>query len=897
MAVQPVGLTSEESYLLSIIQDESGIDLAEFLWEDPNADNEEKVFRCWDFQYAWWRDIFANGKKVTDKTRVVDACARSVGKTMSIILRAWAFPLQHPGSEMVVTAPELIHLDPLTSRIEDRIKETRITRELLPKRVGLGFKHRPFAVNFVNGAKLLGRIPQRDGRGMKGTHPLKLEMDECFPADTLVLTSHGYKAIAEITAGELVWTHRNRWRRVVKVFDRGFQDMVQVRGQGHPGLVCSASHKFWVSEEQVVLVLSTDVNGRPSRKRSRVVSEPTFVPANDLRQGFFWATPSRLDFMRHVPNMVGVGHSPDEIWEHQLDVFSEDWAWLCGLWVAEGSAGDTQCTWSVHNDEVAEVSRRMIRLGIPYAAYPLGACTNITVYSSRLCEYMTGHFGKGAHNKRLPMWLLRLKRRRWRRACFEGAVFGDGNTFQNGWTYTTVSKELALGISLLATSLDYQGVGVHLTDAQHLAPSVVRGREIRRGCWYQVRVSRVSNETYVYDKKRWGRVREVQALEQMHCYDLEVEEDHSFVVENIVVSNSQDYPHAGWVETTETLLHGKQDAQWRAHGVSRGVRDDFFSKSQPNSGWTVHRLTAMHRSTWSDAERQSKIEEYGSRNSPDYKRNLLGEHGDATNPLFVLHRLMAAVDDDPGSEYNEQIFYLRRVTEEMIREQPLELLIDPPKSHTAWKNTWAGMDIGLTSAPSEILVWGEETLKGQVDVVLRLLARFHLERVSSPDQRKIVEMLFEHYNLRLLTLDRGGMGLPIFQEIQSHAPKLLERVKAYTADENVVVGYDAHEDWENPDDFEIKRRAKEHGYDLLRTFVDKKRFILPWDRDLLTEWQGQTWTPDRSETNPYGRKIFSRGKFHTLDAAAMMILGKELSLLEQLQEAKKESELVPLIVL
>lgn len=538
MAVQPVGLTSEEAYLVALIQDESGIDLAEFLWEDNQASNDEQIFRCWDFQYAWWRDTFAKGKQVHNKTRVIDACGRTVGKTQSIIVRAWSFPIQHPGAEMVVTAPELIHLDPLTSRIEDRIKETRITRELLPKKVGLGFKHRPFHVNFVNGSKILGRIPQRDGRGMKGLHPLRLELDE-----------------------------------------------------------------------------------------------------------------------------------------------------------------------------------------------------------------------------------------------------------------------------------------------------------------------------------------------------------------------GQDFPRAGWVEVTETLLHGKENAQWRAHGVSRGVRDEFFSKSQPNSGWVVHQITGMHRPTWSDAERQSKIEEYGSRNSADYKRNILGEHGDATNPLFVLHRLMATVDDNPGSEYNERIFYLRRITEEMLREQPLEFMVDPPKSHGAWKNTWAGMDIGLTSAPSEILVWGEETIKGQPDVLLRLLARFHLERVSSPDQRRIVELLFQHYNLRMLTLDRGGMGLPIYQEIQSHAPHLLERVKAYTADENVVVGYEPHEDWEDPEDFEIKKRAKEYGYDLLRVYVDKSRFILPWDRDLLTEWQGQTWTPERSETNPYGRKIFSRGKFHTLDAAAMMILGKELELLETLQKVKTEHELVPLIVL
>ena len=170
MAIKPKArLTEAESYLVAIIQDLSGIDLAEFLWEDQLADNPEKIFRCWDFQYAWWRD---------SSTLVIDQCGRAIGKTMSIIVRGWAFGIQHPGAEMVVTAPELVHLQPLTSRIEDRIKETRLTKELLPNRTGHGFKHRPFQVDFVNGAKILGRIPQRDGKGVKGLHPLRLEMDE-----------------------------------------------------------------------------------------------------------------------------------------------------------------------------------------------------------------------------------------------------------------------------------------------------------------------------------------------------------------------------------------------------------------------------------------------------------------------------------------------------------------------------------------------------------------------------------------------------------------------------------------------------------------------------------------------------------------------------------------------
>jgi hypothetical protein len=303
----------------------------------------------------------------------------------------------------------------------------------------------------------------------------------------------------------------------------------------------------------------------------------------------------------------------------------------------------------------------------------------------------------------------------------------------------------------------------------------------------------------------------------------------------------------------------------------------------------------MHRPTWSDQERDDKIEAYGSRDSPDYKRNILGQHGDATNPLFVLHRLMATVDDDRASEYNEDVYYYRRVSDEMRRNQPIEYLIDIPGSHKKWKHTWAGMDVGMTNHPSEILVFGEEIKKGTADVILRLLSRIHLERIRSADQRKVVELLFGVYDFRLFTLDRTGLGLPLYQELQDGAPKLMSRIKGYTADQKLLVGWEDHEDWEDPEDYEIKRQAKEYGYDMLRTLVDQKRVILPFDRELLGEWQGQTWTRQQSETTAYGKKTFARGQFHTLDAAAMMVVGKELMTLETLKKLKKEPEIVPLM--
>lgn len=867
-------LSDDEKDLLAILTDPSGVDQAEFLWYA--ADHKDGCFRPWPFQEKWWRD---------ESPLILNCCARSIGKTLGIQVRACVFPILFPGQEMVITAPIGGLLQPLTDLVDTRLLGTRFYRELLVDNAQNGITHRPFLAKFRNGARIMGKIPQRSGVGIKGTHPVKLEMDECFPAGTLVLTKTGYKAIEKIEIGEYVWTHKSRWKKVIKTFDRGFRDMVKINGMGHEGLVCSANHKFWVMEEQISLVPSVDANGRGSVKKAKTLTEPSMVPASELGNGFLWATPSRLNGSNHVPSMVPVGTSPGGSWEHKIDVLSEEWAWLCGLWVAEGSAGPTQCTWSIHDDEVDEVTSVMNRVSIPYSAYSqkTSKCTNITVYSPELCKYMNGHFHKGAHNKRVPMWVLRSKRRPWRQSFFDGAVYGDGNDFQNGWNYTTVSKELALGMSMLATSLDYEGVGIHFNETRHLKPSIIRGREVKRGCNYHIRISNESNETFVYDKKRWRRIRSVEHLDkQQYCYDIEVEEDHSFVVETIVCSNSQDYPDKGWTEIIETLKKAHKGATWLAHGVTRGVHDKFYEYSQPASDWKVWTITAMSRPTWTDEERQEKIRMYGSIDHPDYRRNVRGLHGDTQNPLFVLRRLAKCFDLDHVSDYNQSEYFSAKISTEMIEDNGgdiLNIAANVPAAHSTYKVVWAGMDVGYVRDPSEILVFSE--MKGKTKdapSILKLVARFHLDRVANPQQAALVKWIIEYYNIAGFSLDKTGAGLPLFQDLQEMLDaKHLTKIKGYNFSEKVIAGFDESVDLEEFDgdkiaDAALKKNVLDYSTDLLRLYVDQRRLQMPNDEEVLKEFQGQTWRSITPTTTGQTR-AYSKGVFHALDAARMAVLG------------------------
>jgi hypothetical protein len=181
-------LTEEEMALFAILSDPSGLDQAEFLWHAPEHEETHGCWRAWDFQHPWFRCM---------DQKTIDQCARSVGKSLSIAIRACAFPLLYAGEELLITAPEGNFLDSITDLIETKLTSTKLYTELLKKTAASnGIKHRPFHVNYKNNSRMMGRLPQRDGRGVKGQHPLWVEQDEAsdYPEKGWVELAPAFKA-------------------------------------------------------------------------------------------------------------------------------------------------------------------------------------------------------------------------------------------------------------------------------------------------------------------------------------------------------------------------------------------------------------------------------------------------------------------------------------------------------------------------------------------------------------------------------------------------------------------------------------------------------------------------------------------------------------------------------
>lgn len=869
MSAIPV-LTDEECYLAALLEDETGIDLAELTWVDE--EQPDRCYRVWDFQWPLYHcnDVYQ-----------IDQMARGLGKSVGIVMRAFAFPLVHPGAEMLITAPELNHLRLITDKVENLLLYTRLGQALRPPTKGGGINHQPqFQCTFINGARIFSRLPNKTGRGVKG----------CIAEGTLVLTRQGQKPIEQIAIGDEVWTHEGRWKPVTWVVEANDVEGYEVAGGGHRGLQMSVNHRQFVR---------TPVSGSKEKRRLGGVR---VAIADQLTTDDFLGSPTRFE-AELVPTWM-----------------TEEMAWVAGRWVADGHAvfqmkgGKWTCgrlMFTVKTDRKDALADQMRAAGLRPGGGRARHNDSVILEAcdTTLARAFKEEFGYLADGKHLAPWLLGASEEV-RRAFLDGYLSGDGHWDEKRgrWTAGTASRALAVDLRLLGQTLGYSTslswVDPHITN--------IDGRRLKAVPKRSYRVTFThSGYSIVERHAAWQRIRRITPMVLPRVFDLTVADDGSFLADGTITHNvhplvieqdeGQDYPEPGYVELIETMKTASPGAQWRIHGVSRGVRDFYYRLTMgenPDLPFYVHRYIAAHRPSWGSEERRSKIAIYGgTEENVDYRRNIFGEHGDAHNPLFVLARLMACVrmsESAWATTYNEDVYTCIKINDELHRKSglPIESFVDLPGSHLVDEYTsfWAGMDVGFTNDPTEILVFGVIAKRGKPDLH-RLLTRIQLQRIGVEDQVKVCLEVFRYYGhrLRRFGMDKTGNGLPLWQLLMNR-PAISDRVAGYGFSEKKAVAFDdrAPVGNEKPEDLVIEKNVITWATDELRKYVDTGALELPYDVELLTEWQGQSVVTIKDTASVDGtRKSYAGGKCHTLDAGRMFAAAKGLEGIEKILQKKR----------
>lgn len=361
---------------------------------------------------------------------------------------------------------------------------------------------------------------------------------------------------------------------------------------------------------------------------------------------------------------------------------------------------------------------------------------------------------------------------------------------------------------------------------------------------------------------------------------------------DLMVEEGQDYPDAGWTEVHETVEKEWPDFTYHIYGVHRGAQGGGFMKRVTGGTFTNNCITAIQRPGWGAEEKAVAIDTYGGTNSPDYRRNILGEPGSASSPMFVTSRLMACIDQDRESRYN-QIEYARQLIRwEEFEQQYRQADGSAPKMDAVrnaldlpgkrYRLTLAGADLGLTSSPTVISIFGERDEKGTSR--LCLIRRITLERFPTPYIRRVLREIYEwDRNILGIGLDTTGLGFPIFQEIQhdeaSPDPGMLEAIRGWKFNEKIPVGIDPSlvVDGKDPhgrrvkeDEGVIMMSVIEATTRYLREWVDTGYVMLPFDTEISNDLLAENMQRITSVAGLTGSK--KPNAFHILDSFRMAAL-------------------------
>lgn len=359
----------------------------------------------------------------------------------------------------------------------------------------------------------------------------------CFTADSLVLTDKGYKPINEIEIGDMVLTCDNTYQMVTKTFDNGIKPILKINAMAVDEIKCTNNHRFYVR-----------TMSRVGHNQHRVFSNPYWKPACTLTKKDYLGVAINQKSIIPTWNGVDFDWSDGRKTRHKNQLqcllgYTDFW-WLIGRYMGDGwcraQGGIIICC---AHDELDEVTQRIDKL-FNYSVVKERTVYKIHIPIKELSEFVA-QFGSGALNKHLTNTILDLPTNLLK-AFLHGYISADG-CFINGLNkVTSTSRELIYGIAQCVAKVYRTPYRVYCT--KRPKKCTIEGRVVNQHNTYELvwkeQICK-QDKAFFEDGFIWFPISKISEDMAQNVYDIEVENNHSFTVQNTIVHNCQDLSKAG----------------------------------------------------------------------------------------------------------------------------------------------------------------------------------------------------------------------------------------------------------------------------------------------------------------------------------------------------------------
>ena len=331
----------------------------------------------------------------------------------------------------------------------------------------------------------------------------------CFAEGSLVLSKRGYVPIETLEVGiDEVLTNSGEWHKVIaKAKTKENADVVQVKANGVPYLVCTPNHK--------IMAKPFHRWGGQVKKAALKLENEEWTEAKDCKE----------HYLKSV--------LPPEM---ESSISADEW-WLIGRWVADGhiDARGHQYFISVGNhkwDIFVEHANKWIGA---VNEKPEDNCKQVGLKNlSKDARDILEKIGKHADEKKLPVEIISLNKEL-SKSFLDGYESGDGHVRNNKRYYSSASRSLLLGMSIVAQKV--YGCVPSVYAGRSERTQKIKGRKVHCKQEWIMTLSPHYSFSFTDECGTWKKVKDVLPKDKADVWSIEVEKDHSYMCEGAVVKN------------------------------------------------------------------------------------------------------------------------------------------------------------------------------------------------------------------------------------------------------------------------------------------------------------------------------------------------------------------------
>ena len=339
----------------------------------------------------------------------------------------------------------------------------------------------------------------------------------CLTADSLVLTMDGYKPITDVKVGELVLTKSKTWHKVLKKFDNGEHETCYISGTGFENIHCTLNHKFYARTGR-----------RAGHFGKRVFSDPEFVQAKDLTTKHYIGLP---------------------IIETEKPFYTDDkdfW-WMIGYYFGDGwlATRKYDIQLACNESKLAKLKEHLPREKYKYTVQDNRTCYKLRFSNKEIYNFIKQNIGSGCCEKHIPLDIINLPKEQLMQV-YDGYLASDGCVVDDKHQFSSVNRRMIYEFMLIINKLFHKWACVYRIKTKE--KNVIDGRIVNQRDWYQLRFSplkKKQDHSFVEDGYLWLAFRKREMAETTNVYNMEIEDDHSYIVQGVISKNCQDLSVAG----------------------------------------------------------------------------------------------------------------------------------------------------------------------------------------------------------------------------------------------------------------------------------------------------------------------------------------------------------------